>query len=97
MSERRIECEVRILPDGVDLIAAERQRQIEAEGWTTEHDDGHREGDLAQAAAAYALNDEELWPWEADGSWNPGEYGRRLVKAGALLAAEIDRLQRRPS
>lgn len=67
---------------------------MDAEGWTPAHDDGHVAGDLAQAAAAYALNDEDLWPWEADGSWNPGDVKRRLVKAGALIAAEIDRLER---
>jgi hypothetical protein len=26
------------MPSGTELIAAERQRQIEMEGWTAEHD-----------------------------------------------------------
>lgn len=34
------------------------------------------------------------WPWESK-SWKPQEPMRDLVKAGALIAAEIDRLQRR--
>lgn len=36
-----------------------------------------------------------LWPWEiADWKPTPGNRVRELVKAGALIAAEIDRLQR---
>lgn len=78
---------------GAEMIAAERQRQIEAENWTPEHDDRHLPGDLASAGAAYALNDDEFWPWPD--WWNPGDDDvRRLVKAGALIAAEIDRLLR---
>jgi len=101
---------------GAELIAAERQRQIDAEGWTTDHDDGHDEGELALAAACYAIPDDgdasepvrfptrslldgkeipPLWPWE--GRWykrTPHDRRRELVKAGALIAAEIDRLQR---
>jgi hypothetical protein len=83
---------------GVELIAAERQRQVEAEGWTTEHDDGHYYGELAQAAACYARFDVSraaTWPWAVE--WwkpTPGNRVRELVKAGALIAAEIDRLQR---
>lgn len=38
----------------LDDIAAERRRQIEVEGWTPEHDDGHDADQLALAAAAYA-------------------------------------------
>ncbi len=36
----------------------------------------------------------ELWPWDGEW-WKPnGGRIRQLVKAGALIAAEIDRLQR---
>jgi hypothetical protein len=77
---------------GAALIATERRRQVEREGWSSEHDAGHKDGDLARAAAAYAMNDERLWPWDGDGFWNPGADDlRRLVKAGALIAAEIDK------
>jgi len=34
-----------------------------------------------------------LWPWESQW-WKPSDKMRDLVKAGALIAAEIDRLQR---
>jgi hypothetical protein len=40
---------------GAELIAAERQRQIEVEGWTPEHDAAHDGGELAIAAACYAV------------------------------------------
>jgi hypothetical protein len=35
-------------------VVTERRRQIEAEGWTAEHDDRHHRGELARAASAYA-------------------------------------------
>lgn len=83
-------------------VAAERQRQVEAEGWTAEHDDQHRTGQMADAAARYAVAgggtfpDERtafLWPW-AGSWWKPGDKRRNLVKAGALILAEIERLDR---
>lgn len=42
--------------DVIAEIAAERRRQIEVEGWTPEHDDEHCDGQLAAAAAGYALH-----------------------------------------
>lgn len=78
---------------GVVLIAEERLRQTQQEGWTPEHDDLHCTGDLARAAAAYALNDETLFPWP-DWWKQTDDYERRLAKAGALIAAELDRLRR---
>lgn len=89
---------------GLRLIAAERNRQVEEEGWTPEHDDTHDEGELASAAAVYALPMDEytneddrmlIWPWEY--AWykpTPDDRLGELVKAGALIAAEIDRLLR---
>ncbi len=78
---------------GVGLIAAERRRQVEAEGYTAEHDAGHAT-ELAMAAACYAiptLSGRGLWPWAPD-YWKPtpGDRVRELVKAGALIAAAID-------
>lgn len=94
----------------IDEIATERRRQIEAEGWTTMHDDQHADGDLARAAAAYAyagsMSDRSgrnakqiaelirvLWPWGWDW-WKPKSRRRDLVRAGALIVAEIERLDR---
>ena len=42
--------------EAIQLLLAERIRQMEAEGWTPEHDDRERrEGQLAAAGASYAL------------------------------------------
>jgi hypothetical protein len=42
--------------DSVELILAERIRQVDGEGWTPAHDDAERrEGQLAAAGASYAL------------------------------------------
>ncbi len=91
---------------GVELISDERQRQIEKEGWTAEHDDKQSYGHLALAGSCYALDcagyDKtawELWPWDRKW-WKPAtiatipETIKELTKAGALIAAEIDRMQR---
>lgn len=90
---------------GIERIAAERQRQVDVEGWTPEHDDEHTNGELAQAAIAYATVGAQrsqadvaraYFPreWHPD-SWKPSDDPiRNLEKAGALIAAEIDRLER---
>ena len=88
---------------GVDLIAVERRRQIEEEGFTCDHDYQHDCGELASAGACYALAEQEMvgadwepafWPWDKKW-WKPSSDPiRNLVKAGARIAAEIDRLQR---
>jgi hypothetical protein len=79
-------------------ITAERLRQIAFEGWTPEHDDAHGTGELADAAACYALGTEriqhfKLWPWSWEW-WKPTDRRCDLVKAGALIVAEIERLDR---
>lgn len=87
-------------------VQAERRRQVEAEGWTPEHDDEHADGQMARAAACYALagssapNDGTAallvslaWPWDEQW-WKPSTARRDLVKACALALAEIERLDR---
>lgn len=106
-------------------VQRERLRQISVEGWSLEHDDEHRGGELACAAAVYALLGglsgaprgdvlrevseslaqrryprltagvivRALWPF----SWHwfrPREPRRDLVRAAALLVAEIERRDR---
>ena len=79
---------------GVGLIAEERKRQIEKEGWLAAHDDEHANGEMAQAAACYTLGEDCVeWPWEEEW-WKPKDRISDLVRAGALIAAEIDRLTR---
>jgi len=91
------------LPSGVDLIAAERDRQIHREGYTAEHDASlaHRCCELTRAAICYARQVldpasalcDKHWPWDRS-SWKPSpDPIRNLTKAGAMIAAEIDRIQ----
>lgn len=85
---------------GTYMIAVERERQIKDEGYDAEHDHVHAPMTLARAAVSYILcNDEKkrkiakntYWPWE-DKYYKPLDMKRNLVRAGALVAAAIDRL-----
>lgn len=91
------------LTSGVELIRRERERQIEVEGWSANHDLQHDCGELAVAAACYAVDHTDAkvtyprddpegsgWPWGEEW-WKPKDTIRNLVRAGALIAAEIDR------
>lgn len=88
--------------DAVARIGAERARQLSE--WSPAHDDGHADGSLAGAAAMLALehtDGEFLWV-NYDQHWLATFHDkhvltprvRQLVIAGALIAAEIDRLER---
>lgn len=93
----------------IDEVADERRRQHEAEGWTPPHDDAHKNGEMAGAAACYLMHGlriqqaylrqqvqgtvDDLWPW-ALCWWKPSDRRRDLVKAAALVVAEIERLDR---
>ncbi|MEC6339001.1 hypothetical protein VXT26_08620 [Pseudomonas aeruginosa] len=79
-------------------VQAERRRQITAEGWTPYHDDLYCAAELPRAAAAYILsgaNDEApaIWPFVAKW-WKPRDARANYVRAGALILAEIERLDR---
>lgn len=84
-------------------VIQERARQTDQEDWTPEHDDRHTHGELAGAAACYVLTSVPdwtgrppigaLWPWDR-AWWKPTTRRRDLVKAGALILAEIERLDR---
>lgn len=90
----------------INEIEAERKRQGWDEGWTPEHDDAHKDGEMAAAAAAYALLAShsgydrqkaywrpDWWPWDLKW-WKPKDRRRDLVRAAALIVAEIERLDR---
>lgn len=84
----------------IDDVIADRERQKSAEGWTPEHDDIHTEGELNHAAACYALNagskreePPRSWPWDRKW-WKPKDRRRDLVRAAALIIAEIERIDR---
>ncbi|EDW3008093.1 ead/Ea22-like family protein [Salmonella enterica subsp. enterica] len=102
-AEKRIaELEARAFNPAILDVIAERQRQQSVEGWTPEHDDEHCNGELAMAAVCY-INDTGTvnrnggkpwgWPWDASW-WKPDTRRRNLVKAGALILAEIERIDR---
>ena len=97
----------------VTSVVAERQRQINVEGWTAEHDDEHDSGELAGAAACYArhansrgwvfagnridayCNEPVPDAWTLDpAAWKPRSPRNDLVRAAALILAEIERMDR---
>lgn len=90
-------------PSGIDLIVRERVRQIAIKGFSNAHDDQFINDELAQVAACYTLPEKNrqatsgLWPgnWNTS-KWKPSPDHRiaELVRAGSLIVAEIDRLQR---
>lgn len=88
-------------------VQAERFRQISEEEWTPEHDDEHAGGEMAKAAACYVMGRKfyeyvapgvprEVWPWDLKW-WKPKGRRRDLVRAAALIIAEIERLDRAKS
>ncbi len=98
------------IPAAWSEVLAERRRQVEVEIWTPAHDDKHTRGEIALAAACYAMwaalahrgaasrdrardTAQRWWPWNWSW-WKPTDRRRDLVKAGALILAEIERLDR---
>lgn len=86
------------LTDAARDVLAERQRQIEELGWLHDHDDEYEQRELAVAASCYAVANSGAtmppeWPWPPEW-WKPRDRRRNLVRAAALLLAEIERLDR---
>lgn len=96
--------------DAVERIKTERERQVWSEGWTPAHDDEHTNGELAKAAVCYIEHATTVpyrdnyqaykntppppsWPWESNW-WKPKQPQHDLIKAAALIAAEVDRTER---
>ncbi|HFK2921381.1 TPA: hypothetical protein ACGY72_002570 [Stenotrophomonas maltophilia] len=94
------------LGTGIKAIASERERQLCIEGFSRDSDEQYREGELARAATAYvqlAAMDLQVgsrkhiasqeppffWPWAPEW-WKPVDARHDLVRAGALIAAQID-------
>lgn len=82
---------------GIELIIDERRKQINRHGYTMYHDAGYEKNELLFGALAYiktALYGSEMglesWPFEAQYFHDDG-YLESLKKAGAFIAAEIDR------
>lgn len=92
------------MKSGVELISEERKEQINKHGFTKDHDfNVEKNGGLADAAIYLLLNysgyedPDKFFPEKWEKSWkdkfdNKGDIDSLRV-AGALIAAEIDRLQ----
>jgi hypothetical protein len=94
------------LKTGVELIAAERQEQIEKHGISVEYDVAtNTEFQLSAAASVLIMDVSDEMSKEEVSSGRPDGWGRkdwekmtskdyksRLIIAGALIAAEIDRI-----
>lgn len=82
----------------LEEVFEERRRQREVKGYTAAHDRQHDEGELAMAAAAFAVQStgdgtgaDILWPFP---TLMPAYATRRhrLIVAAALIVAEIERI-----
>lgn len=88
------------IADAASDVLAERKRQIEA-GSAPDHGAQYSSGQLARVAAAYALmatgfNQQASGVWPVDWEWPRFNLDGRenLVRAGALIIAEIERIDR---
>lgn len=95
---------------GINDVTTERLRQINEEGYSASRDDSYQGGELAAAGASYAIHAAwhvntrspegslpgvpEWYPWDG-ATWNPKDVRTNLVKAAALIIAEIDRFDRK--
>lgn len=90
-----------VLTQAARDVVAERQRQINAKGYTADNDDGYEQGELPCAAITYAMRAAGVepkvaavwWPWDHD-AFKTATPRRMLVKAAALLLADIEREDR---
>ena len=81
----------------IDLVKKEREKQISKHGYTTAHDRQHPKKAVLYGALAY-LNSviysptvgTEDWPFEEE-SFKPEGDIKNLVKAAAMIIAEIDK------
>lgn len=86
---------------GIELIVLERKEQLESKGRTLKHDfENNSQGELIIVAHALMETSVGRYMKRPEG-WSPEywekllgkPYTERLSIAGALIAAEIDRLQ----
>ena len=89
---------------GIELITEERAEQLGKHGWNLEHDSQHKDGILAKIAATLVVmhtdakvSDPDKFSGSNDNPWGlekklSGQLLHRLKVAGALIAAEIDRI-----
>lgn len=88
------------LSNAVRDVLAERLRQVNTEGYTPDHDDEHGDGTLAVAAAFLATahcgyeHGRIVWPWDEASCKVSPTARSNIVKAAALLIAELERIDR---
>ncbi|HLD89410.1 MAG TPA: hypothetical protein VI911_00060 [Patescibacteria group bacterium] len=84
---------------GIELIAIERQEQIEKHGFDKDHDEEMINGELIDAAVYLLTGEINYLPKSWDEKWHlkfRSKFSNEIESlkvAGALIAAEIDRIQ----
>lgn len=84
------------MKSGIEIVAAERRRQIEQEGFSLLHDQNYVNCELEDYAKFLLTGMKEHFPVNFNPEWAEKRFKRshydNLVKAAALLVAEIDRI-----
>lgn len=85
------------MKSGVELISEERKEQIEKHGWNLKNDEDYSNKELIKAALFCINQDVFEWPFYWTEEFRNKILSKkteidRLKIAGALIAAEIDRL-----
>jgi hypothetical protein len=81
-------------------VIGERRHQINDLGFSSQQDDGYVFDELTRAARAYIMvsnpgeDQPSYWPWDRK-FWNPKDRRENLVRAAALLIAEVERIDRK--
>jgi transposase len=82
---------------GIELITEERKEQIEKHGWNVEDDESYNNEELLKAALFCVDQKQFEWPWNWLEKYRTKITCKNRVDqlkvAGALIAAEIDRIQ----
>lgn len=84
-----------ITSPGIALVAKERSDQVLINGYSADHDDQHRDGEII--ALALSFIDPNRFPNPFDDFPHHPPFDDRiamLARAGACIVAEIERLQR---
>jgi len=87
------------MPTGIELITQERREQIEKHGFDEQNDRDYSQNELIKAALFCINPDQFEWPFYwlekfRDKILQKTEV-QRLTVAAALIAAQIDRLQKK--
>jgi len=101
------------LSKAINDVLAERERQKNIKGYSTDHDDAYEQNELVRAASEYTNQvvgrswifethpslyrsevASDFWPWDAC-YWKPKSPREDLIRAAAILIAEIERLDRK--